>query len=103
MSANLKNILHRLVLDSPIPAKALADEIGKPYSTLLRETNPYDAGAKLGVETMFEIIKRTHDMGPLEYMANQLGYTLVQASKPRRSFARVHGKTSWSRIGSGQL
>lgn len=78
MRTNLIDILHNVVLESPIPAKALAEEIGKPYSTLLREVNPYDTGAKLGAETMLEIMKRTHNVAPLEYMANQLGYSLVE-------------------------
>lgn len=49
MRSDLIKILHNLVLDNPTPAKVLAKEIGKPYSTLLREINPYDTGAKLGV------------------------------------------------------
>lgn len=80
MRSDLIKILHNLVLDNPVPAKVLAKEIGKPYSTLLREINPYDTGAKLGVETLLQIMKHTRNVTPLEYMANQLGYTLV-ASK----------------------
>lgn len=83
MRSSLARILHDVVLGSSIPAKALATEIGKPYSTLLREVNPYDRGAKLGAETMFEIIKHTQNVAPLEYMAKQLGYTLVEAEARR--------------------
>lgn len=79
MHTSLIKILHQAVLNSPVPAKALAEEIGKPYSTLMREINPYDTGAKLGAETMFQIIKHTRDVAPLEYMANQMGFVLVQA------------------------
>lgn len=77
MRSDLIKILHNLVLDNPTPAKVLAKEIGKPYSTLLREINPYDTGAKLGVETLLQIMKYTKNVAPLEYMANQLGYSLV--------------------------
>ena len=80
MRSDLIKILHNLVLDNPTPAKVLAKEIGKPYSTLLREINPYDTGAKLGVETLLQIMKLTKNVAPLEYMANQLGYSLVASS-----------------------
>lgn len=76
MRSELIKILHNLVLDNPIPAKVLAKEIGKPYSTLLREINPYDTGAKLGVETLLQIMKCTQNVTPLEYMAEQLGFSL---------------------------
>lgn len=80
MRSDLIKILHNLVLDNPTPAKVLAKEIGKPYSTLLREINPYDTGAKLGVETLLQIMKFTKNVAPLEYMAGQLGYSLVANS-----------------------
>lgn len=79
MRSDLIKILHNLVLDNPTPAKVLAKEIGKPYSTLLREINPYDTGAKLGVETLLQIMKFTKNVTPLEYMASQLGYSLSRS------------------------
>lgn len=81
MYVNLARIVHDIVLNSPVPAKALAKEIGKPYSTLLREVNPYDTGAKLGVETLLDIMKRTGSVAPLEFMAQQFGYALVPAGQ----------------------
>lgn len=73
----LTRIVHTSILESPIPAKVIAKKIGKPYSTLLREVNPYDEGAKLGVETLLQILKITGDTAPLEYLANELGMELV--------------------------
>jgi hypothetical protein len=73
----LTRIVHTSILESPIPAKIIAKKIGKPYSTLLREVNPYDEGAKLGVETLLQILKITGDTTPLEYMASELGLELV--------------------------
>ena len=79
MVSELSSLIHNLVLDNPVPAKDLAKAIGKPYSTLLREVNPYDAGAKLGAETLLQIMIQTGDAKPLEYMAGKLGYTLVSS------------------------
>lgn len=80
MHSDLINIVHNLVLEESVPAKELAKEIGKPYSTLLREVNPYDEGAKLGVDTMLNIMKYTRNVEPLKYMAAELGYSLVRAA-----------------------
>ncbi len=77
MGSNLTKILHSLVMESEIPAKTIAKEIGKPYSTLLREINPYDTGAKIGVETLLQIMKLTNNLSPLEYMAAQMGCSLA--------------------------
>lgn len=85
MLSELTRIVHNIVLDNPVPAKALAKEIGKPYSTLLREINPYDTGAKLGVETLLQIMKCTGNVKPLEYMAEQMGFRLERDARPMRS------------------
>lgn len=77
MQSDLIKVVHTVVLENDMPAKALADEIGKPYSTLLREINPYDRGAKLGAETLLEIMQQTRDVSPLKYMADVLGYEMV--------------------------
>ena len=53
--------IHETVVNGKMPSKAIASAIGKPYSTLLRETNPLDPGAKLGVETFMAIIETTGD------------------------------------------
>lgn len=52
---------------------------GSPYSTLLREVNPYDTGAKLGAETLMHIMKTTGNVTPLEKMALEMGYRLEPA------------------------
>ena len=43
----------------------------------MREINPYDKGAKLGVETFMAIIETTGDTTPLKVMAHELGYELI--------------------------
>ncbi len=87
MQTGLIALVHEIVLENELPAKALAEEIGKPYSTLLREINPYDRGAKLGVETLLHIMLRTRNAAPLAYMADMLGYSLVAKSAARSATA----------------
>ncbi|MFW5837965.1 MAG: phage regulatory CII family protein, partial [Desulfovibrionaceae bacterium] len=76
---HITKIAQTVVLDGEKPAKVLAREIAKPYSTLLRELNPYDSSAKLGVETLFEIMKNTGSVEPLQEMAKAMGYMLVHS------------------------
>ena len=86
--------VHTLVIDGDMPAKAIASAIGKPYSTLLRECNPYGKGAKLSAETLMAILKATGNTQPLEVMARELGYKLMRGPeahgdvRPRRGWPR---------------
>ena len=71
------NAINETEDNGKMPSKAIASAIGKPYSTLLRETNPLDPGAKLGVETFMDIIETTGDSTPLNVMVRELGYRLT--------------------------
>jgi len=73
---NVTKVVQDCILDSGIQAKAVAKKINKPYSTLMREINPFDVSAKLGAETLLEIMKVTHDIRPLQYMATEMGFSL---------------------------
>lgn len=75
--SSLTSLVHNSVLSNPISAREIARAINKPYSTLMRETNPYDAGAKLGADTLLQIMEQTHDITPLEYMAEKLNCKVV--------------------------
>ncbi len=77
MHEQLIKEIQKTVRDGEVPAKSVAEAVGKPYSTLMREINPYDKGAKLGVETFMAIIETTGDTTPLKVMAHELGYELI--------------------------
>lgn len=77
MALNMVKIMQDAVLEGKVPAKAVAAEIGKPYPTLMRELNPYDSGAKLGLETFLEIIRVTGDIGPLRMLAMELNCAIL--------------------------
>lgn len=49
------------------------------YSTLLREINPFDDGAKLGAETLVDIMKVTENIQPLQHIAEEFGYELKRS------------------------
>lgn len=79
---SLTKKMQDVVLEGKIPAKEVCSKIKKPYSTLLRELNPFDTHAKLGAETLFEIVKATRNVSVLEFMAGELGYTLQPCERP---------------------
>lgn len=77
---SLTQICQNLVLESTtMSAHEIAKVVKKPYSTLMREVNPYDAGAKLGAETLLEIMCATGNIAPLEHMAKELGLKVIPA------------------------
>ena len=73
---SVTKVVQDCILDSGIQAKVVAERINKPYSTLMREINPFDASAKLGAETLLDIMKVTDDVRPLKYMASEMGFSL---------------------------
>ena len=85
---SLTKKMQDVVLEGKMPAKEVCSKIKKPYSTLLRELNPFDTHAKLGAETLFEIVKATRNVSVLEFMARELGYTLQPSEHPARGANR---------------
>ena len=78
MEDRLLSIFQETVFQSSYTASEIAKGIHKPYSTLMRECNPYDTGAKLGAMTLFEIMSFTSNVEPLREMAHLMGYELTR-------------------------
>ncbi|MGE4506377.1 MAG: phage regulatory CII family protein [Desulfovibrionaceae bacterium] len=81
---SVTKMVQDVVLNGPMEAKEICKRIGKPYSTLLREINPFDQRAKLGAETFLEIIRVTGNLEPLKFMARELGCGIVPIPKTRQ-------------------
>lgn len=75
MQQTITSIVQSTVLYAQC-SREIAEKIGKPYPTMMRELNPFDASAKLGIDTLIDIMKITNDIKPLEFMAENLGYIL---------------------------
>ena len=86
------NEFYQLIQDtvsrSPIGAKAVAVKIGKPYSTMMREVNPNDKGAKVGADTLMDIVRAT----PLYSWRKSLGTGLSLSQKMKERGTRLHYK-----------
>ena len=82
MKDRLLSVFQEAVFQSECSANEIAKGIRKPYSTLMRECNPYDKKAKLGAITLFEIMDFTHNVEPLREMAHLMGYELIPCASP---------------------
>jgi hypothetical protein len=73
----LTELIRDMVFNCGVPAKAVASGLKKPYTTFLRELNPDDDGAKLGVDVLEDIMLECGNVSPLRRMALTLNYRLV--------------------------
>lgn len=76
--------VHASVFDGPLPAKAVAEEIGKAYTTMQAELTGQERH-KLGVETFTAILKATGDLAPLKFLCRRLDCALVDLGPARRA------------------
>lgn len=79
---SLLEVIRDDVFSGEKPAKAVAEEIGKPYRTLMRELNDADEGAKLGVDMLIPIMNSTGSLAPLRYLAHRMKHRLVSMANP---------------------
>ena len=56
MPTRIVEVIREMVRTSDKPAKALARELGKPYSTFMRELSQADTGAKFGVDLLLPLM-----------------------------------------------
>lgn len=70
-------LIQRSVLRQSGGGQSVAKHIQVPYSTLMREINPDDSGAKLGVERFCRVMQVTNDYSPLASLADMCGFTLT--------------------------
>ncbi|MHC1788277.1 phage regulatory CII family protein [Solidesulfovibrio sp.] len=80
---DFKLLMHRVVIEEPKgpPAKAVAEELGKPQFTLYRELNPDDDGAKLDAAHLLPIMLVTGDDRPLQFLAGHMGKRVVDMDR----------------------
>ncbi len=94
MNRALIGIVQDVVLHGPQRAEDVAAAIGKPYSTLMRELNPFDSGAKLGAETLLAIVRVTGNTAPLEFLAREAGCLLLPGAVESAPQMHQAGHTS---------
>jgi hypothetical protein len=90
MEDDLQRIILEMIQNSQIPVKSLADVVGKPYSTFMREIDVDDRGAKLGVELLIPLMKACNSITPLRHMAAIMGYRVASMRDIRPEKTTFH-------------
>ena len=78
MCNHLNEVIQSILFQGSYSAIEIAKNLDKPYSTLMRECNPFDKRAKLGADTLFKIMLITKNIEPLRFMAHKLGYDVIK-------------------------
>lgn len=77
MTTTIHDAIREMVEGSGKPLKVLAEEVGKSYPTLMRELNPEDKGAKLGVELLLPLMKACQSVLPVRFLAARMGHRVA--------------------------
>lgn len=70
-------IVHETGLENPLGTKQVTQVVGKPYTPVPREINPLDTGAKLGAETLMQLMNANNEQAPVHHEAAQKGYPIA--------------------------
>ena len=74
---NITDALYRAVRGYPGGAESLAPRMGISSASLSHKVSPNYPGAHCSPEEMMQVCELTHDHGPLQAAASQLGYALL--------------------------
>ena len=69
-------LIQDVVMNDLSGSNKMARSAGKKCSTLIREANPYDSGAKMSADTLLKVMEISRDIRPLAYMAQKMGLEL---------------------------
>ena len=90
MTKTILDVIREMALASGKPLKGIANELGKPYTTLMRELSSEDKGAKLGVETLLPLMRACGSVAPLRFLATRLGCRVVSLREVRPDKDTLH-------------
>ena len=73
MIATLKEALHQVISNSPIPPKALAEELGIVYYYLMSSVNPELPEFRFQARNLIPLTRLTGDFTAIDHIENSLG------------------------------
>lgn len=82
MDKTIYGVIRTMLEEAQKTAKDVAQEIGKPYSTLMRELNEQDPSAKLGVEFLLPLMQACQSILPLRFLAARMGCRVATLPGP---------------------
>ncbi len=81
MLATLKEAVHQVIDNSPIPTRQLAEELGISYSYLMNAANPDQPEFKLPARLLIPLTRITGDYSAINFIENSLGRTALKLQK----------------------
>lgn len=83
--------------------KAIAEELGKPYSTFMREINPDDHGAKVGADTLIGLTRATGNFSAIDYIEHSLNRVAYRLPSRPVGHEALHAQLAKAMSEFGQL
>lgn len=77
MITTLKEAIHQIIDNSPIPSRTLAEELGISYSYLMNAANPDLPDFKLPARHIIPLTRLTGDFAAVDFIENSLGRTAL--------------------------
>lgn len=99
----LKDVLHEVVLQSPVPTRRLAEELGISYSMLMNASNPDQPEFKLQARLIVPITKLTGDTRLIEFLAQACGLIVMTLPETRPRESELHSELALSARRFGDL
>ncbi len=82
LPATLRDALHEMVLNSPIPAKAQAEEMGVPLSYLYNAANPQMESHEYQLRLLVPHTRITGNFAALDFLERAVGRVAIPMRKP---------------------
>lgn len=94
MITTLKEAVHRVIDNSPIPTRQLAEEIGISYSYLMNSANPDLRDFKLAARVLIPLTRLTGDFSAINFIEHSLGRQAVElpVGKPAATTKDIHSE-----------
>ena len=89
---SFEEVIHELVMANN--AKAIAEELNKPYSTFMREVNPHDFDAKFGASCLIPLTRATGDFAAIDYIEQALGRVAFVLPKKKMASNQMYEKVA---------
>ncbi len=76
--STLSEILHDIAIAGTVPAKMIAQALGRSHVVLLNQLNSNVVPAKLGVDDLIPFMRSSGSVEPLAWLARQMGGVFVK-------------------------
>ena len=92
MISTLKDAIREILENSPIPTRALAEELGISYSYLMNAGNPDQPDFKLPARLIIPLTRLTGNFAAVDYIEQSLGRTAFPLPKKSGDLKQIQAE-----------